>query len=700
MRKFLASGLALLLALGALAQTPQQQPIDDDEIIRITTALVQVDAVVVDKNDQIVSDLKLSDFEVYENGKRQELQFMEFVSVDDGRRTEGARPAALAAADTSVPRDLGAKDLRRVVAFVVDDLTVPYQDLITVRQVLRDFVDNQMTEGDLVAIVRTVGGKGLLQQFTNDKTLLRRSINALSVATNPVGAFNNPPSGRLESRPSPSGGAGDDAPVSDESALGDDLTSADNETTRVFRGLFSLQTTAFIIDGLRELPGRKSLVLFSGGLPVFEPTGRGSMYTSVSTMLRSLTDKAVRAGVVINTIDPRGLKATPGVVGFGETPGRSSLGTADPAFGRGGAETAVFGPALAGGEEHVSLNVLSSSTGGVAVTNSNDIRMGVGRALARSRGYYLLAYRPADPFDNKFRKWQVKVKRDGLRVFTHQGYLAREEREAAPKTKEESIIAAMKSPLAKRDIDVNSTLTLLLSPQNRGALDIDLNIDPRRLAFTQTADGRHQTSLDVVGFVYDEVGKLRGGFSETLNLNLTPEQFRRAQQVGIPYSADTNLPPGYYQVRLVVREASSGNLGTASRYLEVPNLAQGRLTMSSLMLYSVGTDGGSPVQLDGSRRIPSSRELRYATTIFNAKREGGKAQLRTQLVVSQGGKVLFQEPEQPVTTGDSGQQVAKVGQLGLSKVRPGRYVLTLIVTDPLADKKWRTVSRSAEFIVE
>ncbi|MDQ3820167.1 MAG: hypothetical protein M3362_21155, partial [Acidobacteriota bacterium] len=156
--RIFASILSLIL-LSAIAngqttrQTPQQTG-DQEDVIRVSTALVQTDVVVTDKNDQIVPDLKLEDFEVYENGKKQNLKFIEFVSTETGRRTEGSRPA-LPGIDAEVAKELTARDLKRVIAFVIDDLTVPFQDLVYVRQTLTDFVDNKMQEGDLVAIIRT-----------------------------------------------------------------------------------------------------------------------------------------------------------------------------------------------------------------------------------------------------------------------------------------------------------------------------------------------------------------------------------------------------------------------------------------------------------------------------------------------------------------------------------------------------------------
>src|SRR6267142_6994846 len=141
--------LAILLSLAsfaqiALMQTPQkpeQEPTED--IVRITTELVQTDVVVTDKNDQPISDLKLEDFELYDNGKKQDIKFMEFVSVDSGRRSEGNRTGVPAGVDLGTSSGLTAKEVGRVMAFVVDDLTIPDADLFFVREMLLDFVNNK-----------------------------------------------------------------------------------------------------------------------------------------------------------------------------------------------------------------------------------------------------------------------------------------------------------------------------------------------------------------------------------------------------------------------------------------------------------------------------------------------------------------------------------------------------------------------------
>ena len=702
MKRLVHALLIVTLAFSSVWSQSQRKPSQEepDEVVRITTALVQTDVVVTDKNDHPITDLKLEDFDLYENGKKQDIKFMEFVSTEEGRRAEGERPAALPPG-AEIPRDLSAKEVKRVVAFVVDDLTIPFADLATVRTLLRNFVDTEMRDGDLVAIIRTVGGKGLLQQFTSDKQLLRRAISQLNVATNPYMQFDNPGQQRFTSIPTATDAAeGGEGNFED---MGLTNTSDPNdEFQRLFRGLMSLTTANFVISSLKEIPGRKSLVIISGGIPIFETANNGSAYSNVSYLLNRLSDNAVRAGVVINTMDPRGLKASTGVASFVDTPGRSALGgPQDPTFGRGGGSDEMFGLPLAGAAEHLGLDTVAKATGGVSVINTNNFKAGLDKVLARSQSYYMLAYTPAERFDNKFRKLEIKVKRDGARVYAHRGYVARADTARETRTKEEAIAAAVTAPIAKRDIDVSANLELKPSTTKNGnQLDIHLRIDPSRLNFTQTADGHYQTSFDVVGFVYDQLGRVRGGFSETINTNLTPSNYQEALKTGLTYSANTELPAGAFQIRAVVREAASGATGTVAHYVEIPDLSNGRLAMSSIFLFAADPSQpkSPPVALRAVRQLTHKQDLRYAALAYNAKNTGAASELKAKVIISQGSAILYQEPDAAVTV--SGNSPAtKIGQIALAKVPAGRYVLTVVFTDPLADKKAQVVARSIDFVV-
>jgi hypothetical protein len=194
------------------------------------------------------------------------------------------------------------------------------------------------------------------------------------------------------------------------------------------------------------------------------------------------------------------------------------------------------------------------------------------------------------------------------------------------------------------------------------------------------------------------MGKTLGGFSETVTANLTPADHQRALTYGVSYTGHAQLPPGSYQLRAVVRESESGRLGSMSQYLEVPDISKKNLTASSIFLFAIDVAQGSnagPQPLTALRQLPRKDDLRYAAVIYFPKVSDGKVQLTTQAVVSRGDKVVFQEAEQPVTGPLQNDQVVKIGQLGLSKAQPGRYVLTLLIKE--TGKKDRGIVRSVDF---
>lgn len=746
MKKALALLLATtMLGVCALGQTTapapaqQQNQEGDEDVIRITSQLIQVDAVVTDKDDKVIPDLKPEDFSLYENGKRQELQFVSYVGADLVPRIDGSVVLAGRTVEPEVARNLSARDLRRVFAFVVDDLTIPANDMTTVRSVLTDFVDKKMGAGDLVAIVRVVGGVGFLQQFTSDKLLLRRAIAELTPRPHPYSVFNN--FSRSEGLPDDpkramGSGVGGEVGSSNTGSAGLEDTSihmpgngldydvTPDGFTRGARALSSLSVTANLINNMKPLPGRKSVVLISGGLPIFESTpsqiivrGGGpiqvqearSLQSNITYMLNQLADISSRAGVVINALDVRGLAASPGVTGFTD-PGneaKSGLGRFDNAaakdFGRTPDMAAFDNTAFDALTAHQGLEALAEATGGISIINTNNFGEGIERMLGRS-SYYLLAYKPAEAFDGKFHKLQIKVNRPGAKVYTRIGFVATpDEASSKTMTKEQAIVRAAMSPLAKNEVDLSGAFQYRFLPGAGASVDMDIRIDAKTLDFNQDSDGKYHTSLDLVGFVFNSVGKVQGGFSQTVNAALSPDDYKRALDTGIGYTGHVDVPTGNYQFRVAVREAKTGKVGSLSKYIEVPDVSKKHLAMSSVFLYavdpSVGPKGQSTA-LTALRQIPRKDDLRYTAIIYNPKMEKGKSQLSAQLAINRGGRVIFQGPVQALDLkGADDTQVVKIGQIGVSKLSPGSYVLTLIVKDELADKNAPPLVRSIDFNV-
>ncbi len=708
MKKIFVAGLIVILSAVAFPQTRPQKP-DDDQPIRISTELIQIDVVVTDKKGRVVPGLTKADFELFEEGKKQTISFFDYYDAGKNSIKTGVTPPTL----TDSGQGLTASDVKRIFAFVVDDLTIRIDDLVYIRQMLTNFVDNQMLSTDLVAIIRTVGGRGLLQQFTTDKALLKRAIESLTPRNHPLSTFNNAPSGRIAGRPQAIGDvSGTDVGETDVLGAIDittgqpiDPVSPTEDTNKTLRSYMGLGTASFVIDSMKQLPGRKSLVLVSSGLPIFS-SQQGTDAGNVSYFLNLLADQATRAGVAIHTMDIRGMEAHRPVATFDETPGKSMVGGSSSggstSFGRVADESLLGRNPV---EAQQGLRVLASATGGLAILNKNDFDEGLGKIVEANDGYYLLAYTPSDPkFDNKFRKVEVKAKGDGLKVYSRRGYIAREDRPAAtPTTPREQLLVAIKSPLAQRDISFDAMLLYKAALPNQGALDIYLSIDASKLKF-DLVEGKQQAKYDIAGFVFDEFGRLRGGTSETVTVSLTPEELNRGGAVSLPYTAtDIKLPPGNYQVRLAVRDNKTNSLGTISRYLEVPDLSKGRFYASSLLLGAVppgDASANSSVPLPGNRRIARKSDLRYALFVYNPKVKDGKPQVKTQLSISQNGQVIFTEPEQVLApSGNPASGMLKWGQLGLSSAKPGRYTLTLTVTDMLADKKSQTLVRSMDFVV-
>ena len=257
------------------------------------------------------------------------------------------------------------------------------------------------------------------------------------------------------------------------------------------------------------------------------------------------------------------------------------------------------------------------------------------------------------------------------------------------------------APLAKREVNLEGAIQYRFVADNRAMIDVDLRIDASKLEFKQGADGKYQTAIDVVGFVINRLGQTATGFSQTLSANLNADEYKRVMTNGLGYTGQIELNPGGYQLRVAVRESSTGRLGTLSRYLEVPDMSKKRFTASSVFLHAVDPTAGSkaqPVPLTAVRQISRKDDLRFSVVVYNPKTESGKPQLSAKLTISRTGKVVFQGPVQMVELrGADASQTVRVGQIGLCKLSSGHYLLTLEVTVALADKKSQTVARTIDF---
>jgi VWFA-related protein len=725
MKRDLALTLAILLAFAqAPAQTPapvrpqtpaaQQQPQpsqtptpeedSDDDVVRITSNLVQFDAVVTDKQGRHVADLRPEEFEVYVDGKPQEITNFTYVAGEPeaGRTT---RPAARNDKSTPAPPlppvPLRAGQVRRTIALVADDLGTSFQDIAGVRRALKKFVDEQMQPGDLVAIMRTSAGVGALQQFTTDKQLLYRAIER--VRWSPQGRAGISTFAPIEPDPTPNIGSmtGGQAGGDRKGIGGDEDNDDPRAALEEFReGVFTIGTLgalSFIVRGMRELPGRKSVVVFSGGFQISRDynqprDNRGS--DRILDNVRRLTDQANRASVVIYTIDARGLAAANLSAADNYFPAPGSDPTSSPVITRG---LEVF-------NKQDGLAYLAEQTGGIFIKNTNDLVGGMERILDDQKGFYLIGFRPSEglfePVKGKtrFNKFEVKLRRSGLSVRTRAGFYGFVEvkKQPAPRTRNEQLLAALTSPLTSGELTLRLT-SLFSSPAAKTAVvDSLMHIDASQLRLTDEADGWKKAVIDVAAVIFGESGQVVDEFNRTETVRARGEALQLMLSEGLVYMMKVPIKkPGAYQLRVAVRDSQTDKVGSASQFIEVPDLGKGRLALSGVVISSA-YDGPAPAAAAGRdplreatvRRFRRGSQIDFVYHIYNAKvdRATGRPRLITQARLFRDGQPVFTGPPVPFDPGPQTDMThLKTGsrlQLGMN-LAPGDYVLQLVVTDEL-----------------
>ncbi len=662
--------------------TPPQEPEDysDDDVVRITTNLVQVDLVVTDGKGNQVTNLTADDFEIYEEGKQQAITNFTWVSNEQTSALTASNPSVARSPATGLR--VRAETPRHTIAIVIDDLKMSYESAISTRKAVRKFIDERMQPGDLVAIVRTSAGIGVLQQLTSNK-------DQLYAATDHIRRSGDTIAERLAKA------------CESEFAMSLD-TSLDAQSE--FEG-YSEQASSygtlgalnFIMRGLKELPGRKSVVIFSDG---FIPCPKNmESEVTVQEQLRKVADLANRASAVVYYIDPRGLIAPEGASFKG-----------DGGHGRAtGARISATNSAIYNSQKFFSRVV--SETGGFSTYNNNDIPGAFQRVVDDQKGYYLIGYRPSDTTFaarkgvRKFTNLKVKLKRSGLSVRTRAGFynFADSKPISRPRTREEQLTTGLISPFSG-DIDVRITSLFGNAPAGSFVLSM-LHINPAGLTFTLQPDGWQQAIMDVGGLIFDADGQVVEQVNRTQTIRAKGETFERLMKGGLVYSLSVPVKKaGAYQLRIAVRDAGTGRIGSANQFIEVPDILKNRLTLSGLVVHesdvdssvsNIGRNPGvisaankdasfEPVGSPALRRFHQNSVLEYDYVIYNASLQNGGPQLQTRISISRGDEhVLDGEAKSFDASGQPDLKRLNAGGRVLlgERLPPGEYVLKIMVTD-------------------
>jgi VWFA-related protein len=724
-RYFLTPFLIAHIACGVLAQqtgttrlgpppaSSQQSPQKPDQadVVKITTNLVQVDAVVTDKSGKVVTDLKPDEVEILEDGHKQKITNFTF-NLSASPRTEPTPKPRLTEQNipAAPPRTVRREDIKRTIAIVVDDLGLSFQSIAFVRTALKKFIDEQMQPGDLVAIVRSSGGMGALQSFTTDKRQLASAVERVKWNGN----------GRV--------GASPFEPIDPPTpgSHGKEMDDANTELNEFRKDVFAVGTlgaVSYVVRGLKDLPGRKSILLVSEGFRVYDQSDAMRSYLA-SDRLQRLIDEAGRASVVIYTMNAMGLQymgisAADNMADSGEATGaRSVEGSLDQITDR---RNLAF-------DNQQSLDYLAHQTGGIAIKNSNDLSNGIRRVLEDQKGFYLIGYRPDEwTFDRRtgrrtFHHLTLKVTRPGkFNVRMRNGfYGVADEDKPTTQTLAQKLYQATASPFGADGVRLQLTSLFANDEKTGSFMRSVLHVDARDLTFTEEPNKMHKCIFDVLSMTFGDNGIVVEQTGRTYTIQLPEELYQRAQRDGLVYYITVPVKkPGAYQLRMSLRDSATDRIGSASQFIEVPDLKKNRLALSALVLRGYanrsaqnpdtpagdqeGIDKGSAEASPAVRHFHSGMYLNYAFFIYNAHSEKGAApQMTTQVILYRDSKPVFTGNQNPMKATNQPDLKRLIGggiiQLG-SDLTPGDYVLQVIVTDALADKKHQTTTQWMDFSI-
>jgi VWFA-related protein len=388
-------------APGSINVVPQQPT------FRVNVDLVTTDVIVRDsRTDQFIADLKAGDFDVYEDGVKQDLASM--VLVHGGRAFNVQAPSAPPAQEGIIlPASRPTNDAAgRVFLLFVDDLHLDFQSTPRTRDLFKKMLRNLIHEGDMFGIVST-GTSSLSIQLTYDRNVLDDAIKRIT-------------GGGLKPADIVTG-----------------MQSSQGPTELRYRAHVAFATAYDLMKNLEQLKNRRKAVIWvsSGydfnpfekarleelgkqlgtsaddlkGDPFIQQSFQGTQFAQADLVreLSEVTRAANRANATLYTIDPRGLVAGPDI------------------------DDKVLENNIEEWNQYVlrtqdSLRILAEETGGIAIVNQNDFDKALKIIDAQTSDYYVLGYYSSNPDPlRRTRKIEVKTSRDGVTVWSRTSYSLR-----------------------------------------------------------------------------------------------------------------------------------------------------------------------------------------------------------------------------------------------------------------------------------
>lgn len=702
--------LTLLLMIVASAMALAQE-VDDTDVVKITSKLVQVDVVVTDAKGQQVTDLRADDFTILQDGQPQTITGFSYVPV--GRAND--RPAETRSDNTvTVPPSRPRSGARgRVITFIVDDgnCRASMVGMKASREAIEKFVTTQMAPDDVVAIYQTRSGSSMFQQYSSDKVQLLRAARrirwypAAGGCATSDGSFYDAARINTETINTTQGVKG----ISEESEDEKRRRELREDRGSDYQVTGSLGVLRYAIRGLDRIPGRKVLFLLSDGIALRARDGRS---LGAADKLRDLTDLANRSGVVVNSIDVRGL------FDAGMIEARDKISVIDSPLATEGISN-IRRRELINTQD--GLAFLADETGGKFFKNESYLDVPIGRGLEIEKGYYLVAYEPDDDTfkDKYFNKIEIKLRRPELRVSSRAGFLGVVDQAANKNAKsgDSELYEAIAAPLPSAGMNLRLSASFANTPAGGSFVRAQVHIPGNEVTFAESK-GVKKAVFDVVAVTMNEKNEVVDEFTRTHSFTVADAAaFPVIERNGLIYSADVKVTkPGFYNFRVALRDANSKRLGVVNQMVQVPELKPGRIFVSGLSATEADASGKfvvpGPVDpanafavavspgISGIRQFKRGSVIAYPYDIYNAKRgPDGKPNLTVEVNLYQDDKLLIDGAPQPADLQNQSDW-SRINDYGYLKLNPqmpaGDYILQVIVRD-LAAGKNAVATQSSDF---
>jgi len=541
---------------------------DTPTTFRVRVNLVLVHVVVRDNQGKVVPNLKKEDFQLLDNKKPQAITSFSVETPESHTvRTiaaPGSEPSSAEISDSLESKPVALP--QRFVSMVFDDVHMSMEDIVFVRDSAARFF-GALTPGDRTAIYSTSGQ--VTQDFTQDHEALKNALlrlaprsaalhtssdcpdityyqadlivnkhdpQALDVATADAlqCAFNGDPNMANAARALAQG------------AASRTVSTGDADTEYAYRHLDE------VIRRLSGMPGQRVLLLISPGF----------IQSTLQLEASDLVDRATRSGIVINTIDARGLYV-PDVAGDISSPSHDTYGTA-------GVKT-TYRVAAQTAQEDV-LEQLADGTGGIFYHNRNDVDEAMREAGVTPAVSYLLGFSPQNlKLDGRFHTLKVVLtSKEKYNIQTRHGYFAPRTLSNPEETSKEEIQEALFSQEEIRDLPVDFQTQFFKKDDTGSRLAVLTHLDVKGIRFRK-ADGRNNDKLTIATGIFDENGNFVAGGAKILELKLRDTTYSRLSHSGFTVKSSYDVKPGRYLVRLVVRDDEGAQMAARNGAVIIPD---------------------------------------------------------------------------------------------------------------------------------